>query len=153
MFVLFLCRFSRVEVIAKALPISAYPRTRVKACWKGARGLGLVPCRAQRALSSLRDGFANADHCVLAIEQHASKAPGLRVIMEDERLREQPFRKVKDRRWMLAASVFGTVVPALLLVLAVPPAASIRGNPMFFAKHSCHRWRTAGVASACAHHF
>jgi hypothetical protein len=67
--ILFLyCFLARVEVIAKALPSSACPRTRVKACWKGARGLGLVPCRAQRSLCRLCDGFAKADRCVLAIE-------------------------------------------------------------------------------------
>jgi hypothetical protein len=141
-------RFSRVEVIAKALPTSACPRTRVK-------GLELVPCRAQRALCSLRHGFANADRWVLAFKQHAKKVPGLRVIFQHKRLREQPFRKVKDRRCMVAASVFGTGVAALGPVPLVRGLTHtcVRGEPMFFAKKFCHCWRAADSAFAIAHHF
>jgi hypothetical protein len=148
-------RFSRVEVIAKALPPSACPRTRVKACWKGARGLGLLPCRAQQALCSLRDGFANADRCVLAVEQHAREVAGPRVILQDKRLREQPFRKVKDRRCMFAASVFGTSVAALRAVPLVQglTRTCVHGESMFFAKKFCHCWRAADFAFAFAHHF
>ena len=144
-----------MEVIAKALPTSACPGTRVKACWKGVRGLGLVPDRAQRALCSLRDGFANADRCVFAVEQHAREVAGLRVILQHKRLREQPFRKVKDRRCTLAASVFGTSVAALRTVPLVQglTRTCVHGEPMFFAMKFCHCWRAADFAFAFAHHF
>jgi hypothetical protein len=127
----------------------------MKACWKGARGLGLVPCRAQRALCRLRDGFANADRCVLAVEQHAREVAGLRVILQDKRLRKQPFRKVKDRRRMVPASVFGTSVATLRAVLLVQglTRTCVHGEPMFFAMKFCHCWRAADFAFAFAHHF
>src|SRR4029453_4131563 len=141
-------RFSRVEGIAKGLPTWACSVSRAK-------GLGLVPCRAQRALCSLRDGFANADRWVLAFKQHAKKVPGVRVILQHKRLREQPFRKVKDRRCMVAPSVSGAGVAPLrggLLVHGLPRAC-VRGEPMFFAKKFCHCWRAADFAFAFAHHF
>ena len=140
--------FSRVGMIANALPTWACSRTRVK-------GLGLVPCRAQRVLCSLRDGFANADRWVLAFKQHAKKVPGLRVISQHKPLREQPFGKVKDRRCMVAASVFGAGVAVLRAVPLVHglPRACVRGDPMFFAKKFCHRWCTADCAFAFAHRF
>jgi hypothetical protein len=103
----------------------------------------------------LRDGFAKADRRILVIEPPTRKDPALRVILQYKRLAEQPFRKVKDGRCVFAASVFGT---AIATPSTAPPVdsvapASIRGEPMFFAKHSCHRWRAADFAFAFAHHF
>jgi hypothetical protein len=103
----------------------------------------------------LRDGFANADRWVLAFKQHAKKVPGLRVILQHKRRREQPFRKVKDRRCMFAASVFGASVAALRAVPLVHglTRACVHHEPMFFAKKFCHCWRAADFAFAFAHHF
>jgi hypothetical protein len=118
--------------------------------------LGLVPSRAQQALCSLGDGFANADRCVLAVEQHAREVAALRVILQDKRLLEQPFRKVKDRRCCtLAASVFGTSVATLRPVPLVQglTRTCVHGKPVFFAMKFCHCWRAADFAFAFAHHF
>ena len=116
--------------------------------------LGLVPYRAQRALCSLRDGFANADRCVLAAEQHAREVAALRVILQDKRLLEQPFRKVKDRRCLVAASVFGTRVATLRAVPLVQDITRtcVHGESMFFAMKFCHCWGAADFAFAFAHH-
>jgi hypothetical protein len=109
----------------------------------------------QQALCSLRDGFANANHFVLAVEPHAREVPALWVILQNKWLREQPFRKVKDRRRTLAASVFGAGVAALRAVPLVQglTRTCVHGEPMFFAMKFCHCWRAANFAFAFTHHF
>ncbi len=101
------------------------------------------------------DGLAKADRRILVIEPLTRKDPCLRIILYYKRLAEQPFGKVKDGRCVFAATVFGTAVATRASgppVDGVAPA-SIRSEPMFFAKHSCHRWRAADLAFAFAHHF
>jgi hypothetical protein len=75
--------------------------------------------------------------------------------MQHKRLREQPFRKVENRRRMVAASVFGSGVATLRAVPLMRglERACVRGAPMLFAMKFCHRWRAADFAFAFARHF
>ena len=61
---------------------------------------------------------------------------------------------MKERRYTLAASIFGTSVATLRAVPLVQglTRTSVRGEPMFFAVKFCHCWRAANRAFAFVHH-